>query len=241
MRFVLAGVLGLGIIAVTAADAAEVSELIKGLSDKDADVRRASAKDLGEMGAEAKAAVPALKKAIRDKDLFVRRFAIEALGKIGEDARSTTTDVALAMKDEKKEVALAAAEALGRIGGPDAVKALAAAVKDTQKDPQVRKKAALALAAQGSNARSALSALTEVLNGKSNTKLKKGQKDLADNDVRPEVATAIGAIAKADDKDAIDALKGVAEGKQKNKVLQKAAGDALKQITGMEPKKKKKK
>ena len=46
-------------------------------------------------------------------------------------------------------------------------------------------------------------------------------------------------LAKAEDKDAVEALKGVAEGKQKNKALQKAAGESLRKITGMEPKKKK--
>jgi HEAT repeat protein len=239
MRYVMACALGLGIVAVTAADAAEVSDLIKKLGDKDPEARREAAKDLGEMGAEARSAVPALKKAVRDKDSFVRRFSIEALGKIGEEAKSAIPDVALAMKDEKKEVALAAADALGSMG-PGAIQALTSAVKDAEKDPQVRKKAALSLGRQGKQARSAVPALTEVLTGKTKEKNKKKGKDLEDNDVRPEAATALGSIATEDDKDAIAALKSVAEGKQKNKALQKAAGDSLKQITGMEPKKKKK-
>jgi HEAT repeat protein len=127
---------------------------------------------------------------------------------------------------------MAAAEALGHMG-PSAIQALTSAVKDTNKDPQVRKKAALSLGAMGLQARGAVPALSDVLTGKiSNNKTnnKKKGKDLTDNDVRVEVATALGMIAKSDDKAAVEALKSVSEGKQKNKNLKKVASDALKKI-----------
>jgi len=232
MRYLLACALGLGIFAIASAEAAELNELMKKLASKDVEQRREAAKELGDLGSEAKDAVPALKKALRDSDLFVRRFSIEALGKIGPDAKAAIPEVALAMNDEKKEVALAAAEGLGKMG-PDAIKALTSAVKDVNKDPQVRKKAALSLGNMGLQARGAVPALADVLTGKvgnNKTNPKKKGKDLTDNDIRVEVATALGAIAKAEDTAAIDALKSVSEGKQKNKALKKAAADSLKKI-----------
>src|SRR4051812_31795678 len=101
MRYLLAGVLALGIVAVTTAEGAEVADLISKLGNKDSDIRRAAAKELSEMGSEAKSAVPALLKALKsDKDLFVRRFSAEAIGNIGSDSRDAITALALAMKDE---------------------------------------------------------------------------------------------------------------------------------------------
>jgi HEAT repeat protein len=232
MRYLLACALGLAVFAVASAEAAEVRDLMKKLASKDVEQRREAAKDLGELGSEARDAVPALKKALRDSDLFVRRFSVEALGKIGPDAKAAIPEVALAMNDEKKEVALAAAEGLGKMG-PDAVKALTVAVKDANKDPLVRKKAALSLGNMGLQARGAVPALADVLTGKisnGKTNPKKKGKDLTDNDVRVEVATALGDVARAEDKAAIDALKSVSEGKQKNKALKKAAADSLKKI-----------
>lgn len=236
MRYLLASVLGLCVAATAYVEAADVNDLVKKLSDSDVDVRRAAAKELGDMGAEAKAAVPALRKSLRDRDLFVRRFGLEALGKIGPEAKAAVPEMALALRDEKKEVALAAAEALGNMG-PAAVPSLTAAVKDAEKDPQVRKKAALSLGKIGGPARSAVPVLADVLSGKGPATKKKG-KDLNDTDVRVEAATALGSLAKPEDKDAIEALKGVSEGKQKNKALQKVASDSLRKITGMAPKKK---
>src|SRR5438445_4084491 len=56
------------------AHAADVDALVKKLSNRDSDVRRAAAKELAEMGTEAKPALPALLKALKDDDKFVRRF-----------------------------------------------------------------------------------------------------------------------------------------------------------------------
>jgi HEAT repeat protein len=229
MRFVLAGVLALGIFAVSTVEGAEVRDLVAKLSNKDSEVRRQAARELGEMGAEAKDAVGALRKAMRDPDLFVRRFSAEALGNIGVEAKAAVPELALALNDEKKEVALAAVESLGKLG-PASIAALTSAIKDTNKDPLIRKKAALGLGKIGLQARSAVPALTDVLTGKIGGKTRRKNKDKEDNDIRVEVATALGAVAKPDDSAAIEALKAVSEGKQKNKALKKAAGDSLKQI-----------
>src|SRR5690606_26045519 len=125
------------------------------LPDRDSDLRRQAAKELGEMGPEAKEAVPALRKALRDSDAYVRRFSAEALGAIGPAAKEAVPDLALAMNDGKKVVALAAVESLGRIGQP-AIAALTGAVKDAGKDPEVRRKAALGLGRIGPAARGAV-------------------------------------------------------------------------------------
>jgi len=52
------------------------------LKDNDEDVREAAAFALGEIGPDAKAAVPVLSKALRDGDEGVREAAADALEKI---------------------------------------------------------------------------------------------------------------------------------------------------------------
>jgi HEAT repeat protein len=243
MRATLTAVLSLSICGlVSYVEGAEVRELIAKLKDKDSDVRRAAAKELSELGADARGAVPELTKAMRDKDLFVRRFAAEALGNVGADARSAVSTLALAMNDERKEVQLAAVAALGKIG-PDSITALVAAVNDTSKDPSIRKKAAEALGTMGLRARGAVRTLANAVTGKtvSTKPAKKKGKNLEDDDVRTAAAVALGSVAKPEDKTAIDALKSVSEGKQRNKALKKAASDSLRKLTGEAPAKKKKK
>src|SRR5262249_39631424 len=102
MRFMLMGLLSLSIVVMTTAEGAEVGELIAKLKDKDSDPRRAAAKDLGELGAEARPAVTELTKALKDTDLYVRRYSAEALGNIGPDAKGAVTALAGAMNDTKK-------------------------------------------------------------------------------------------------------------------------------------------
>lgn len=240
MRALPPALLALAILVVSAAEGAEVAELVGKLRDADSDVRRAAAKGLAELGPEARAAVPDLGKALRDRDLFVRRFAAEALGKIGPDASAAIPALGLAMSDERKEVQIAAADALGRLG-KDAIPALIAALKDPNKDPAVRRLAAQGLSRSGPQARGAVPVLSNLLTGKlSSPKAKKKGKG-NDDDFRVDVALALGAIARAEDRAAIDALKSVSEGKQRNRALQKAASDSLRKLTGKGPAKQKKK
>lgn len=238
MRAIGTGLLVLSFV-VVAAEAGEVSELAKKLKDKDSDVRRAAAKELGDLGEGAKAAVVELTKALKDEDLFVRRYAAEALGKVGPEAKGSVPALARAMNDEKKEVQLAAVEALGKIG-TEAAPALIAAVKDPGKDPGVRKKAAQGLAKIGPSARGAVQALSDVVTGKIASP-KGDKKAKTDDDVRVDAATALGAVAKASDKAAVAALKSVSEGKQRNRPLQKAASEAMKKIAEEKPETKDKK
>jgi HEAT repeat protein len=97
MSIVLLTTLALAVLAAPARGAddeaarkAKVEERIKDLGDKDAQVRRQAVKSLGDMGPEAKEAVPSLIKAFGDPDAGVRFFATNALGKIGRDKNKGT-------------------------------------------------------------------------------------------------------------------------------------------------------
>ncbi len=237
MRITILGSLTLSICLVSFIDAAEVRELAQKLKDADSDVRRAAAKELGELGIEAKPAISSLITATKDKDLFVRRFSAQALGKIGPDAKEAVPALTLLLNDDKKEVQLAAVEALSNIG-PASIDALTATVKDPNRDSTIRKKAAQGLAKIGLQARKAVPVLTDVVTGKIRSPKGGKGKNLADDDVRLDAAIALGAVAKPEDTAAIEALKSVSEGKQRNKALKKAATDALRKINQSDKKKK---
>ena len=64
----------------------EVKKLIKALQHKNSQVRRAAAGKLGEIGEDAKDAVPALTIALQDESRDVRTSAAGALGAIGKSA-----------------------------------------------------------------------------------------------------------------------------------------------------------
>lgn len=239
MRWCLAIALSVSILGLVYAADGDVRDLMTKLSDKDTAVRRAAAKDLAEMAGDAKLAAPALRKAVaHDKDLWVRRFGIQALAKIGEtkDVKETVSTLALATRDPETEVQLAAADALSRMGGV-ATDALMVILKDPTRDPQVRKRAAQGLGKIGPSARGAVPALSDLLTMK--VKMDKAKKNLNDDDIRTDAAVALGKLAKKEDTNAIEALKSVSEGKQRNKALQKVAQQALREITGVNPKKKK--
>ena len=63
-----------------------VSDLIKVFKESDEDVRRAAASSLGDVGPDARAAVPDLSVALKDEHCEVRKAAVDALRKIGPDA-----------------------------------------------------------------------------------------------------------------------------------------------------------
>ncbi|NBO92395.1 MAG: hypothetical protein EBV06_08825 [Planctomycetia bacterium] len=240
MRFIPATVLSLSILGFVYAQDAAIRDLMNKLASKETAVRRQAATELADLGPDASLAAPALRKALRDSDTYVRRFSAQALGKIGaqtKDVKDTVSTLALAMNDGQKEVQLAAVESLVAIGLP-ALDALLSALKDPTKIPQVRKKAAQGLGKIGPQARGAVPVLSELVTGKTNTKTKK--KDLSDDDIRIDAAAALGKVAKKEDSVALEALKSVSEGKQKNKTLQKAAQESLREINGTLPKKKNK-
>ena len=60
--------------------------------------RLAAARSLGDMGANAKGAIPGLTKSLSDRDAFVRSAAAHSLGKIGPDAASAVPAMVTAFK-----------------------------------------------------------------------------------------------------------------------------------------------
>src|SRR4051794_38404911 len=110
MRAALTATLTMSIWFVAYADGAEVRELVAKLKDKNSDLRRAAAKELSELGPEAKDAVPDLIRALKDKDLFVRRFTAETLGNVRPEAKAAIPALSAALNDPKKEVAEAAVD-----------------------------------------------------------------------------------------------------------------------------------
>lgn len=241
MRAMLTSCLALALFFAASARA-EVRQLVAQLNSPDNAVRRQAAQELGELTPEqGKPAVPALVKALRDRDLFVRRYAVAALAKLGKGDRSAVTALFLATSDAKPEVRQAAIDSLGNMG-PAATDALTSILKDPNREPAQRKKAALALGNVGKSARKALPTLVAMVDGsiKSPKAGKKKGPNLGDDDFRTAAAVALGKVATKSDTNAIEALKSVSEGKQKNKALKKAASDSLREITGEAPKKKKK-
>ena len=206
------------VLCMTAAvHAAEVTELVAQLKNQDPALRRTAAKELGEAGANAKTAVPALSVALKDKDWHVRRFSALALANIGPDAKKATPNLAALLNNakEQKEVQEAAAEALGKIGA-GSVDALVKAVKDSDRDPMIRKKAIEGLAAIGPDAKSAVPALTRALK---------------DGTLRLDAAIALGDIGPGA-KSALETLKETAANKKnkKDKAFKQAVKEAVRKI-----------
>ena len=110
----------------------------KGLKNDDPDVRRAAAFALGQMGEDAKTAVPDLGETLSDTVPLVRINASLALFKIGPEARSVVPALALALKDEEDLVRMNAVMTLFRIGrdSAEAVPALIEAIKDKRNRQQ---------------------------------------------------------------------------------------------------------
>jgi HEAT repeat protein len=223
----LLGLVGI-VLCATVATATDADEWIKQLKDKDPEVRRGAAKSLGEApGPDPKPAVEALTLALKDRDLFVRRFAAQSLGEIGPNAKAAAPALVATLDDPKREVAEAAAAALGRLGSA-AVEPLIKVVKEGNQDIAVRRKAVEALGNIGPDAKAALPVLTEALQL---TPKKKGKDKPPD--LRTEAATALGAIANADDQAVLDALTNLVNDKKLgDRNLKKAAAEAIKSIQG---------
>jgi HEAT repeat protein len=136
-------------------DKSFMSALIAVLKDKKRVANRCmAASALGEMGAEAKGAVPDLIEALRAKDVAdpqaankTRQSVMAGLARIGRDAKAAVPALIAFVQDQSMDpcVRRSAAEALGSMGPAafSAKAALAKAVKDT--DPGVRMAAAKAL------------------------------------------------------------------------------------------------
>jgi eukaryotic-like serine/threonine-protein kinase len=192
---------------------AEVVELMAGLEDRDANARWKAAEALGNMGGQARAAVPALINLLGDQQEVVRWRTAEALGKIGPDAVRavpalirTLSGTGLAPTE--------AAKALGRIGPParESVPSLAAGLGSS--DVYFRREIAKALARMGADGASAVPALTGALRDK-------------DKVVRMEAAKALGRMGGAA-RAAVPAL--TAAMKDSDDLVKRAAAQALEQV-----------
>jgi HEAT repeat protein len=113
--------------------------LVEALGHDDADVRRAAARSLGQLG---RAALTSLKKPLDDGNAEVRRSAVEAMGFIGAEA---VPALIYALRNDAHQARRAAARSLGRLGAAAkaAEAALIQAIND--RDAQVREAAAKAL------------------------------------------------------------------------------------------------
>jgi HEAT repeat protein len=91
-------------------------EALKG--DPDAEVRRASAKALGDISPDSKLVVPALTEALKDGSVAVKLQAALALGQYGAEARSALPSLRELASDKKqKKLAQAARIAMKSIKG----------------------------------------------------------------------------------------------------------------------------
>ena len=210
----------------------DVEGLVRDLRSKDPDQRRTAAIELGKMGAAAKGATDALARSLKDEDPFVRRFAAQALGEIGPAARQAVPALAAALRDRHKGVVSAAAAALGKMG-PGGVKALTDLAKDASKPAEARRLAVESLGKIGPDAKDAVPALVEMLQGKGKGKPKRPkQMTDADRVLRLEVVQTLGKIGP----EATDAVKPleeiVANKKERDRSVKQAARVALRQIKG---------
>ena len=95
--------------------------LTEQLGSDDVQIRRAAARELGEMGPAAAAAVGALQDAVDDRDREVRRFSSIALGEAGPAAKAAVPTLTRALSDDELAVRLAAAFSLEKLDAPSEV------------------------------------------------------------------------------------------------------------------------
>jgi HEAT repeat protein len=128
--------------AVAQDNAGQIENLVQQLKSQEAEVRRSAADALGDIGAEARQAVPDLVTALKDPEAMIRTTTAYALGKMGTEAKQAVPDLIAALKDSDAMVRISAADALGTIG-EEAVPDLLLTLKDSDSD--VRRYAETAL------------------------------------------------------------------------------------------------
>jgi len=167
--------------------AAVTAALLSALTDASPHVRAAAAAASAERNEAV--AIPLLIACLtKDKDASVRKQAAYALG--GLRGSDRTSALVTALKDKDEEVRGAAAVSLGDHVEPEALAPLTTALSD--KNSFVRAEAARALGVNGNTAKSSVSPLIRLL-------IHDG-----DNEVKRQVATALGAIG---DRSALPALE----------------------------------
>jgi HEAT repeat protein len=138
-------------------DGRAVNPLIGALKDEDSYVRESAAWALGGIGDSR--AVDPLITALKGKELPLRVNAAEALGKI-KDSRAVDPLIA-ALKDKELLLRANAAESLGKIKDSRAVDPLIEVLKKNDEDPEVRRRASMALGEIGKPALEPLIAALE--------------------------------------------------------------------------------
>jgi HEAT repeat protein/S1-C subfamily serine protease len=130
-------------------DTTGMAENIAALKNRDATKRAEAAKRLGDLGPDAKIAVPDLIPLLKDPDNLVRRFTRTALDKIGPPTKNEVPTLLEMIEDPNATVRIHVVDALGKVGpeGQAALPALTKALKDT--DAKVREAAAHAVARVG--------------------------------------------------------------------------------------------
>jgi HEAT repeat protein len=155
--------------------AADVQAEVQMLTKEDHESRMSAVTRLGEMGTEAKSAVPQLIELLQNDPVFsIRGDCAKTLGNIGPDAVSAVPALIGFLKNTECGYERAyAPTALGNIGllPEQSVPALVEALQNDP-DPVVRQLSARALADFGANAGPAIPALIDAL--------KNGKKDLRD-------------------------------------------------------------
>lgn len=159
-----------------------VPQLITAAEHQNPQVRVYAIQALGQIGADAGAAVPVLSRALKDTDKSVRQAAAQALNRLGKAA--LVPYLVQGLSDPNPTIRYNSAHSLSRLG-KDATAAVPHLIKTLQdEDMWVRLTAAYALGGIGVDAAPAMSALVDSLGDR-------------DDSVRHSVAYAIGNIGWA--------------------------------------------
>jgi HEAT repeat protein len=129
--------------------------LIRGLQDEDESVRDWATHALGQHESKSDAIVAALRQALEDASATIRQSAVMALATIGPEPKGVVPGLIFALRDEHDWVRGEAAAALGKVGP------VTPEVAD--QDPIVKWYSARALGSLGSEARDAITALSQAI------------------------------------------------------------------------------
>jgi HEAT repeat protein len=95
-----------------------VDDWIEMLRDTNVVARCTAARALGQMGLQAREALPALLQALQDREPLVRDAAAEAVGCIAPEAPDAVLALMQALTDTNSFVQATAAKALKKVDGP---------------------------------------------------------------------------------------------------------------------------
>ncbi len=160
-----------------------ISTLMTALLNQELYIRKSAAQALGNIGPEAREAIPSLISAMKNSSYSMREELVKALAKIEPGVKNIPT-FTLALKDKSSHVRKAAAKALGNIKpeADEAIPVLVEALKD--ENLGVRIAVMQALGNMGSVAKEAIPALIPLL-GDTSFIVQKAAKEVLNN-IDPE-------------------------------------------------------